>query len=471
MVGMTFDVAGVRAAFERRFKERSTEITCSLLALLAGEHVLFLGPPGTAKSMLARSLCEIIDGRYFYYLLTRFTTPEEVFGPLSIKALQEDDFLRKTEGRLPEAHIAFLDEIFKANSSILNSFLTILNERKFHNGRHAIDVPLISVFGASNEMPDDESLGALYDRFLFRCLVSPIQEEANFTEMLFSGDTAIPSDMSLSIDTIRHVQEQAVKLPVDDDVQASVLGARRELVAKRIDISDRRWKKMVEVLKVAAAASGRTSVDISMLILLQHMSWDRPEQRAEVKECLIDRVISGGESLDKLAAEIDDLYSFVSRSGDQQFPYAVRCYDCNEILGTLNLMSAHNKLCPGHKYYDPYRTSLNLRYMAYDDLLLVLKEEYGWKFAEISPEQLQQCVLDFLDIAARYEDLTQRVTSGRERLQSLFSDNVWVSAADAATILDRYGAKAGMIDRMGKTLSAIRTILGDNAFFTPQMTL
>ena len=468
---MTFDVEGVRAAFERRFKERSMEITCSLLALLAGEHVLFLGPPGTAKSMLARSLCEIIDGRYFYYLLTKFTTPEEVFGPLSIKALQEDDFLRKTAGRLPEAHIAFLDEIFKANSSILNSFLTILNERKFHNGRHAIDVPLISVFGASNELPEDEGLEALYDRFLFRCLVSPIQEEANFTEMLFGGDTIIPSNISLSVDTIHQIQEKAARLPIDDDVKASVIGIRRELAARRIAISDRRWKKMIEVLKVAAAASGRASVDISFLILLQHMAWDHPEQRANVKECLIDRVISAGESLDKLANEIDDLYSFLSKSGDQPFPYAVRCYDCNEILGSLKLISGHNKLCPRHKYYDPYRTSLNLRYMAYDDLLLVLKEEYGWKFAEVSPEQLQQCVLEFVDITARYHDLTQRVISGRERLQSLFNDNVWVSAADAATIIDRYGAKSGLIDRMGKTVSEIRTLLGDNVFLNGPGTL
>lgn len=460
---MQFDVAGVREAFERRFKERSGEITCSLLALLSGEHVLFLGPPGTAKSMLARSLCELLDGRYFYYLLTKFTTPEEVFGPLSIRALQEDDFFRKTEGRLPEAHIAFLDEIFKANSSILNSFLTILNERKFHNGRQAVDVPLISVFGASNELPADESLEALYDRFLFRCIVSPIQEEANFGEMLFGEDGPFPEHLSLSLDTIRQVQRQAEKLPVEDDVKASILRARQELVARQVGVSDRRWKKMVEVLKVAAAASGRASVDRSMLPVLQHMAWDRPEQRQAVRECLLDLVISGGESLDRMAEEIDDLSSFLSRSGDQPFPYAVRCYDCGEVLGSLKLMSAHNKLCPGHRYFDPYRTSLHLRFMSYDDLLKALREEYGWNFAEIGPDQMHKCALDYAGLEGRYRDLKRRVFDDRERLRSLLEANVWVSARDAGDILDRYEAKAAQIGRMGKTLSAISTILGDSA--------
>ncbi|HMK46368.1 MAG TPA: AAA family ATPase [Methanocella sp.] len=457
---MTLDIAAIRTAFGRRFKERSVEINCSLLAILSGEHVLFLGPPGTAKSMLARSLCEIIDGKYFYYLLTRFTTPEEVFGPLSIRALQEDDFIRKTEGRLPEAHIAFLDEIFKANSSILNSFLTILNERKFHNGRNAIDVPLLSVFGASNELPADENLEALYDRFLFRCVVTPIQEEANFQEMLFGAETKIPDQMRLSVKTILKLQGKAEELPVDADTMTTVLSARRELAARQVSISDRRWKKMVRVLKVAAAASDRPSVDRSMILILQHMAWDRPEQRAEIKECLFDLLITGGESIEKLNDQISDLHRFISRSGDQPFPYAVRCYDCNEMIDTLKLLSAHHKLYPDHMYYDPYRTSLNLRFLPYDDLLHMFKDEHGWSFVEILPEQMRQCARDYADLRAHYTDLKRRVISDRDRLQALLRESEWISTADMAGILDCYEARSVQIERMGKTLSAIETIIG-----------
>ena len=142
-------------------------IKISLLGILSGENIVLLGPPGTAKSRIARKLSQIIDNNsYFEYLLTKYTTPEELFGPLSILKLKNDEFKRNVEGYLPVAKIAFLDEIFKANSSILNSLLTIINEKKYHNGKEEMDVPLVSLIGASNEFPKLEELKALYDRFL-----------------------------------------------------------------------------------------------------------------------------------------------------------------------------------------------------------------------------------------------------------------------------------------------------------------
>ena len=180
-------ISAVASEFNGYFIERSEEINCALLSVLSGEHILYLGPPGTAKSLLAKNVCDAVDGgQFYYYLLTRFTTPEEIYGPLSLKALQQDEFRRKIDGYLPTANIAFLDEIFKSNSSILNSLLTILNERKFHNGQEVVDVPLLSVFGASNELPEeDESLQALYDRFLFRCVMEYVQDDSNFEELVF----------------------------------------------------------------------------------------------------------------------------------------------------------------------------------------------------------------------------------------------------------------------------------------------
>src|SRR5688572_32275462 len=135
---------------ERQFLGKDEIIRLLMIAVVAGEHCVLLGPPGTAKSALIRSLAELMQARYFEYLLTRFTEPNEIFGPVDIAAFREGTYRRKTETMLPEAEIIFLDEVFKSNSAILNSLLTVLNERKFNNGSRVVDVPVISVFGATN---------------------------------------------------------------------------------------------------------------------------------------------------------------------------------------------------------------------------------------------------------------------------------------------------------------------------------
>src|SRR6266446_5987582 len=146
-------IARIREELNRMFLERVDLIDGAIVAMLSANHVLIIGPPGTAKSMLADELCGRIEGaNYFQWLLTKFSTPEEIFGAVSLKGLEEDDYRRVTSHKLPEAHIAFLDEIFKSNSSILNALLTIINERLFHNGRERVRVPLITMFGASNEL-------------------------------------------------------------------------------------------------------------------------------------------------------------------------------------------------------------------------------------------------------------------------------------------------------------------------------
>jgi len=175
----------IRDELAQMFLERSELIDGAFAALLSRQHVLIVGPPGTAKSMLADELCRRLEGAtYFQWLLTKFTTPEELFGAVSLQGLEQDEYRRVTTFKLPEAHIAFLDEVFKANSSILNAILTLINERRFHNGRVIAAVPLFTLFGASNELPEDDELQALYDRFLLRFVVGYIEEDFRFLKML-----------------------------------------------------------------------------------------------------------------------------------------------------------------------------------------------------------------------------------------------------------------------------------------------
>ena len=178
----------LRTDLAARFPERREAIDGALTAVLAGEHVLFLGPPGTAKSALVRAIAQAFGGSYFERLLTKFSTPEELFGPISLKALEQDRYQRVTTAKLPEAEFAFVDEVFKANSAILNSLLTAMNERLFHNDGAPMQMPLVSLFGASNELPEGRDLEALFDRFLLRFEVGYLLQPGNLKLVLAAPD-------------------------------------------------------------------------------------------------------------------------------------------------------------------------------------------------------------------------------------------------------------------------------------------
>jgi MoxR-like ATPase len=253
---------------EQGLLERGTAVRLSLLAALAGEHVLLIGPPGTAKSELARRLHRVFDGaRYFERLLTRFSTPEELFGPLSLKGLEDDRYERLTDGYLPTAGVAFLDEVFKANSAILNALLTLLNEREFDNGAGRVRTPLLSVVGATNEAPADEALLAFHDRFLLRVPVAPVGD-ASFTALLTLAPAAAPPVAPLSAAEGAAVARAAQAVVLGEQALAGLQALRTWLATQAMPVSDRRWRQLVGLLKVQAASDGRAAVDTLDLWLL-----------------------------------------------------------------------------------------------------------------------------------------------------------------------------------------------------------
>lgn len=283
--GITTKLRAIRDALMDGLVERDVAVRLSLLAALAGEHLLMLGPPGTAKSLIARRLhLAFNDSTYFERLLTRFTVPEELFGPLSIKGLEEDRYERLTEAYLPRASIAFLDEIFKANSAILNALLTLLNEREFDNGTTRDKTPLVAVIGASNELPEGEELDALFDRFLLRLHVGPVTKEAFPVLLSLRGQRPprVPDELRLHRHELAEVQAAADGVEVPEDVVALLCALRDWCTAEDIHVSDRRWRKIVKLLQVSAATNGRDRVSIWDCWLLQHCLWDTPEAREKV---------------------------------------------------------------------------------------------------------------------------------------------------------------------------------------------
>ena len=274
----------LRQDLASRFPERREVIDGALCAVLAGEHVLLLGPPGTAKSALVRAIAQAFGGRYFERLLSKFSTPEELFGPISLKALEQDRYARVVTDKLPEADFAFVDEIFKSNSAILNSLLSLVNERIYHNDGAPLACPLISLFGASNELPEGKELEALFDRFLLRYDVQYLLRPTNFRAILTAPEPT-PS-VRIPLQDLRDAQIAVRAVTVTDATIDALIAIRDACKADGIEVSDRRWKKTLKTVQASAFLTGATATTPEDLLLLTDSLWREPKERAKVARLL-----------------------------------------------------------------------------------------------------------------------------------------------------------------------------------------
>lgn len=306
--------AATRREMRAALIERGSEVDLVLTALICQEHPLLVGPPGTGKSLLLDSLLTWMGGASrFAILFTKFTTPEEVFGPISVAGLKTDTYRRITTGKLPEADAAFTDEIFKASSAILNTMLRILNERVYENGDGTFrKVPLKLCVAASNEWPGDndggKELGALFDRFLFRKAVAPIRTKAGRQRLLWKRDHRPTFSTSITPAEIDTAHDEAMALPWTDKAREAFETIIERLAKEGIQPGDRRQFKSVAACQAFAYLCGASSVETDHLEILAHTLWDDPaEQPAKVAKIVVEVAAPLGMRVNGLLMQAEEI--------------------------------------------------------------------------------------------------------------------------------------------------------------------
>lgn len=288
----TDKLQGVLAHLKELFVGKDEIIDLMGICLVGGENLFLLGPPGTAKSATVRELSRLLDGQTFEYLLTRFTEPNELFGPFDIRKLREGDLVTNTAGMLPEASLIFLDELLNANSAILNSLLMVLNEKIFRRGRETRKLPALMVIGASNHLPEDEALQALYDRFLLRVRCDNVDPQ-QLNEVLHAGwnleKHADKEKPQISTDQVRELQKMTSLVNLEA-IRPAYIELVHQLRNAGLQVSDRRAVKLQRVIAASAVICKREQAILSDLWVLRHI-WDTEEQR-EIITNMINAVIA-----------------------------------------------------------------------------------------------------------------------------------------------------------------------------------
>lgn len=308
-------------------QERTREVHTAVVAILSQKHHFQLGPPGTAKSLLVSRIAKRISGLgdegYFHWLLTQYTTPEEIFGPPDIEKFKQGVYQRVTTRKLPRAYFVFLDEIFKGNSSILNANLTAMNERLFFNGELDPNIPLLSLFAASNELPESDELNALWDRLHFRHLIRPMQESSSFMRMLQQPMDPHPEAV-LSLSEIQEAIGLVGQVTLPSDIFETIKQLRDTLKTEGVEPTDRRWMECMDIIRAEAFLNGRDVAEVEDMRPLMHVLWSQEREIKTVTKEVLDLANPIDREANDLLERIEELEQELKRViADSDNPKAI----------------------------------------------------------------------------------------------------------------------------------------------------
>jgi MoxR-like ATPase len=361
----------VRDALRAVFREREDAIECIVLAALSGNHALLVGPPGTAKSALVFGFTASFSGvRKFQTLVTKFGTEDEYFGPVKLSALKNDQWERNLEGRLAGVEVAFMDEVFKGSDSVLNTLLSAMNER-LYKGQ---PIPLKMLVGASNELPEEEILAAVYDRFLLRDVVQYVEADTTWMALVASPPVYTPPvQITLAEWDAARAEVETIQLP--ERVVLEMLRIRNELKKNGLVVSDRRWIALTRVLRAAAWLDDAPAVELDHLAVLKYGLWQKPDDRARVVAVLNTVAQS---VVTKCIAEVDEaLRAFARRPTERAAYLSVLPELAALVTDTANRIEEQLKGGVSRKEYARIQPKLEELKQAHDALKADLARRYG----------------------------------------------------------------------------------------------
>lgn len=440
--------------------EREEVIGLSLLSAIAGESIFLLGLPGVGKSMIARRLkLAFKNAKNFEYLMSRFSTPDEIFGPVSISKLKDNDsYERVIDGYLPTADVIFLDEIFKAGPAIQNALLTVLNEKIFHNGKEDIFLPLKAIISASNELPaKDEGLEALWDRFLIRYIVKPISDKNMFVSLICNKqeDCIIDENLKLSSKELKEISKQIDEIKIPRQIAEIVFSIRQTLIDEKIKfienndvtktdlieppyVSDRRFKKIMRILKTSAYLNDRQNVDFSDCLLMEHMLWDNDQQIDSVQKLVIEAIANYIHS--------DGFIEILENVHSKNYTKPVGNPICPDGIHYIFMVGEDQMLISKNDYQNmPEDRSVFGQIINDNQLILspnptslqVIKTKFGLNINSFSYQLKRDSSLISGDVNNLINDIKQGIGNIEQSLKIIVENNIFINSTEKFQLLKK----------------------------------